>query len=97
VETLQRLRVEPYSSYLERRRKGPIYPVTRAGDFVFLCGLPPLGAFSLNGGGARLGEIGDVCIVMTFEMSKTYNSARVVYCDEKEVGRYMHATETEFA
>jgi aspartate 1-decarboxylase len=55
------------------------------------------GAFSLNGGGARLGEIGDVCIVMTFEMSKTYNSAGVVYCDEKnriaEVGRYMHATE----
>jgi 2-iminobutanoate/2-iminopropanoate deaminase len=38
---MQRLRVEPYSSYLERRRKGPIYPVTRASDFVFLCGLPP--------------------------------------------------------
>ena len=38
---MRRLRVEPYSSYLERRRKGPIYPVTLAGDFVFLCGLPP--------------------------------------------------------
>ena len=38
---MQRLRVEPYSSYLERRRKGPIYPVTLAGDFVFLSGLPP--------------------------------------------------------
>ena len=38
---MQRLRVEPYSSYLERRRKGPIYPVTIAGDFVFLSGLPP--------------------------------------------------------
>jgi len=38
---MQRLRVEPYSSYLERRRKGPIYPVTRAGGFVFLSGLPP--------------------------------------------------------
>ena len=38
---MQRLRVEPYSSYLERRRKGPIYPVTVAGDFVFLSGLPP--------------------------------------------------------
>jgi 2-iminobutanoate/2-iminopropanoate deaminase len=35
---MQRLRV---ASYLERRRKGPIYPVTRAGDFVFLSGLPP--------------------------------------------------------
>jgi 2-iminobutanoate/2-iminopropanoate deaminase len=38
---MQRLRVEPYSSYLERRRRGSIYPVTRAGDFVFLSGLPP--------------------------------------------------------
>jgi 2-iminobutanoate/2-iminopropanoate deaminase len=38
---MQRLRVEPYSSYLERRRKGPIYPVTCAGGFVFLSGLPP--------------------------------------------------------
>ena len=38
---MRRLRVEPYSSYLERRRKGPIYPVTLAGDFVFLSGLPP--------------------------------------------------------
>ena len=38
---MQRLRVEPYSSYLERRRNGPIYPVTLAGGFVFLSGLPP--------------------------------------------------------
>jgi 2-iminobutanoate/2-iminopropanoate deaminase len=38
---MQRLRVEPYSSYLERRRKGPIYPVTSANGFVFLSGLPP--------------------------------------------------------
>jgi 2-iminobutanoate/2-iminopropanoate deaminase len=38
---MQRLRVEPYSSYLERRRKGPIYPVTLANGFVFLSGLPP--------------------------------------------------------
>ena len=30
---MKRLRVEPYSSYLERRRKGPIYPVTLAGGY----------------------------------------------------------------
>jgi 2-iminobutanoate/2-iminopropanoate deaminase len=35
---MHRLRVETYSSYLERRRKGPIYPVTIA---IFLSGLPP--------------------------------------------------------
>jgi hypothetical protein len=38
---MQRFRVEPYSSYLERRRKGPIYPVTLASGLVFLSGLPP--------------------------------------------------------
>jgi aspartate 1-decarboxylase len=59
------------------------------------------GAFSLNGGGARLGEVGDVCILMTFEMLEKYISARVVYCDEKnrvaDVCQYLHTTESEFA
>lgn len=35
------LRVEPFSTYLERRRKGPIFPVIVAGEFVFVSGLPP--------------------------------------------------------
>jgi len=38
---MKRLRVEPISSYLERRRKGPIYPVIVANGFVYLSGLPP--------------------------------------------------------
>jgi 2-iminobutanoate/2-iminopropanoate deaminase len=38
---IKRLRVEPISSYLERRRKGPIYPATVANGFVYLSGLPP--------------------------------------------------------
>jgi 2-iminobutanoate/2-iminopropanoate deaminase len=38
---VKRVRVEPYSTYLERRRKGPIYPVAVAGGFVFVSGLPP--------------------------------------------------------
>lgn len=38
---MQRLRVEPISSFLERRRKGPIYPVIVANGFVYLSGLPP--------------------------------------------------------
>ena len=33
--------LEPISSYLERRRKGPIYPVIVANGFVYLSGLPP--------------------------------------------------------
>jgi 2-iminobutanoate/2-iminopropanoate deaminase len=35
------VRVEPFSTYLERRRKGPIYPVTIAGECVYVSGLPP--------------------------------------------------------
>jgi 2-iminobutanoate/2-iminopropanoate deaminase len=35
------LRVEPFATYLERRRKGPIFPVVMAGEFVFVSGLPP--------------------------------------------------------
>ncbi len=35
------IRVEPISSYLERRRKGTIYPVVVAGEHVYVSGLPP--------------------------------------------------------
>lgn len=38
---MKRIRVEPMSSYLERRRKGPIYPVIVARGLVYLSGLPP--------------------------------------------------------
>src|SRR5882757_6291197 len=38
---MKRIRVEPISSYLERRRKGPIYPAVVANGFVYLSGLPP--------------------------------------------------------
>ena len=35
------IRVEPLSTYLERRRKGPIFPVILAGETVYVSGLPP--------------------------------------------------------
>ena len=39
---MQRLRIEPISSYLERRITGvKIYPVSIASGLVFLSGLPP--------------------------------------------------------
>lgn len=39
---IERLRIEPISTYLERYRKnGLVYPVTIANGFVFLSGLPP--------------------------------------------------------
>jgi 2-iminobutanoate/2-iminopropanoate deaminase len=44
ADMVNRLRVEPYSTWLERYavgRKGPITPVIIANGFVFLSGLPP--------------------------------------------------------
>jgi 2-iminobutanoate/2-iminopropanoate deaminase len=38
------IRVEPYSSFLERRIGGRIHPVVRAGDFIHVSGLPPFDA-----------------------------------------------------
>jgi 2-iminobutanoate/2-iminopropanoate deaminase len=39
---IQRMRVEPISTYLERYKKGGVvYPVTIASGLVFLSGLPP--------------------------------------------------------
>ena len=35
------IRVEPFSTYLERRCNGPIFPVIVAGEYVFVSGLPP--------------------------------------------------------
>jgi len=35
------LRVEPFSTWLERRRKGPVFPVIVAGETVYVSGLPP--------------------------------------------------------
>jgi 2-iminobutanoate/2-iminopropanoate deaminase len=39
---IKRMRVEPFSTYLERYRKGGVaHPVTIANGLVFLSGLPP--------------------------------------------------------
>src|SRR5262245_38582025 len=35
------IRVEPFSTYLERRRRGPICPVVVAGETIYVSGLPP--------------------------------------------------------
>lgn len=41
----------------------------------------PTSVFTLNGGGARLGEIGDPCVVLAYRQEETFSGAIVVYCD----------------
>ena len=40
------------------------------------------GVFSLNGGGARLGVVGDRCVVMTYRLDEEFAGAPVAFCDE---------------
>jgi aspartate 1-decarboxylase len=53
---------------------------------------PTAGCFSLNGGGARLGEIGDRCVVMTYRQEDEFSGADVVVLDDRnrviETDRY---------
>lgn len=40
------------------------------------------GSFELNGGGARLGEIGDRCVVIAYQSASQFPGAKVVFCDK---------------
>lgn len=43
----------------------------------------PKGSFELNGGGARLGEVGDKCVVIAYQSAETFEGADVVFCNEQ--------------
>jgi aspartate 1-decarboxylase len=40
------------------------------------------GIFTLNGGCARLGEVGDKCILLAYRMEEKFSGANVVFCNE---------------
>jgi len=40
------------------------------------------GVFTLNGGGARLGVVGDRCVVIAYRQAEAFPGARVVFCDK---------------
>lgn len=40
------------------------------------------GAFTLNGGGARLGVVGDQCVIMTYVMAERPQEAAVIFVDK---------------
>jgi 2-iminobutanoate/2-iminopropanoate deaminase len=92
------LRVEPFSSYLERRRKGPITPVVVAGGFVFVSGLPP---FDPQSGEPRGGPFEEQAETVLAQMKRCLEAAgssmeRVVKCniyctDPKYFGKFNDA------
>lgn len=40
------------------------------------------GAFTLNGGGARLGEVGDECVIMSYRQMERFCGAITVFLDQ---------------
>lgn len=44
--------------------------------------IPLASGFSLNGGGARLGEIGDECVILTYRLENSFTGAAIVFCDQ---------------
>jgi len=79
------VRVEPYSSYLERRRKGPIFPVTVAGGFVFVSGLPP---FDRASGEAARRPFAEQAETVLEQMKALPRGRRVVALAREVFARY---------
>lgn len=42
----------------------------------------PQCSFELNGGGARLGEIGDRCVVIAYQSTEQFEGAKVIFCNQ---------------
>ena len=40
--------------------------------------------FTLNGGGALLGEVGDRCVLITYQSGEFFEGATVLFCDTVE-------------
>jgi 2-iminobutanoate/2-iminopropanoate deaminase len=88
------IRVEPISTYLERRRKGPIYPVVVAGGFVYVSGLPPFDADT--------GEIARVsferqCVIVLDQMKGCLEAAGSSLANVLKCNVYCTAGESHFA
>jgi 2-iminobutanoate/2-iminopropanoate deaminase len=90
------IRVEPISTYLERRRKGPICPVIVAGETVYVSGLPP---FDPQSGDIKRLPFGRQAEIVLAQMKQCVEAAgssmqRVVKCnvyctaDESHFGEF---------
>lgn len=55
----------------------------------------PPGVFELNGGGARLGVVGDRCVLITYRQTASFSGASLVFCDDinavRDLQRYERA------
>lgn len=77
------IRVEPFSTYLERRRKDPIFPVVIAGETVYVSGLPPFDPETGEIKRLPFKQQGDIVLAQMKRCLEAAGSSleRVVKCD----------------
>jgi aspartate 1-decarboxylase len=51
----------------------------------------PAWSFTLNGGGARLGVVGDRCVLMTYRTEDKFSGARVIFVSDNNDVRFRSA------
>jgi aspartate 1-decarboxylase len=70
------------ASGIEPYQKVDIVNLNTGGRWTTYAVPGPKGSFELNGGGARLGELGDKCVVITYQSSESFQGAKVIFCNE---------------
>lgn len=62
---------------------------------TYVIGNDEEGAFTLCGGGARLGEIGDECVIVSYEWNTKFTGAKVVVCDPQNKNKIIDVIKYE--
>jgi aspartate 1-decarboxylase len=76
TDLLEQSNIEPY-------QKVDIINLNTGGRWTTYTVPGNKGDFILNGGGARLGEVNDRCVVIAYQTSETFQGAPVIFCDNE--------------